>query len=152
MSTTDLPINLHEYEQAARELLSPMVHGYITGGSDDEVTLRGNREAFAQWRFLPRMLSGMPAASTATTVLGHEVSMPILISPSGMHRVAHNEGELATARAAKAAGTIYTMSTAATIAMEEVAPEAGTWWFQLYILTDRGLTRSLVERAKANGA
>ncbi|MFT4039986.1 MAG: alpha-hydroxy acid oxidase [Thermomicrobiales bacterium] len=152
MSTTELPINLHDYEQAARELLAPMVHGYITGGSDDEVTLRANREAFAQWRFLPRMLSGLPAASTATTVLGQEVSMPILISPSGMHRVAHDEGELATARAAKAAGTIYTMSTAATIAMEEVSQEAGAWWFQLYILTDRGLTKALVERAKANGA
>ena len=102
MSTTDLPINLHEYEQAAQALLSPMVHGYITGGSDDEVTLRANRAAFAQWRFLPRMLRGLPAASTATTVLGQDVSMPILISPSGMHRVAHDEGELATARAAKA--------------------------------------------------
>jgi 4-hydroxymandelate oxidase len=152
MSTTDLPINLHEYEEAARALLSPMVHGYITGGSEDEVTLRANREAFDQWRFLPRMLSGLPAASTATTVLGQDVAMPILISPSGLHRVAHDDGELATARAAKAAGTIYTMSTAATVVMEEVSQEAGPWWFQLYILTDRGLTRSLVERAKANGA
>jgi 4-hydroxymandelate oxidase len=152
MSTTDLPINLYEYEQAAQALLSPMLLGYINGGSEDEVTLRANREAFAQWRFLPRMLRGLPVASTATTVLGHEVSMPILISPSGLHRVAHDDGELATARAARAAGTIYTMSTAATVAMEEVSKEAGTWWFQLYILTDRGLTRSLVERAKANGA
>jgi 4-hydroxymandelate oxidase len=152
MSTTDLPINLHDYEQAAQAILSPMLLGYINGGSEDEVTLRANREAFEQWRFLPRMLRGLPAASTATTVLGQEVSMPILISPSGLHRVAHDDGELATARAARAAGTIYTMSTAATVVMEEVSQEAGPWWFQLYILVDRGLTRSLVERAKANGA
>ncbi len=149
---TELPINLHEYEAAARELLSPMVHGYIAGGSDDEVTLRANRAAFDQWRFLPRVLRGLGEASTATTVLGQDVSMPILISPSGLHRVAHNDGELATARAARQAGTIYTVSTAATVQMEEVAREAGTWWFQLYIMTDRGLTRSLVERAAAAGA
>lgn len=149
---TELPINLHDYEAAARDLLSPMVHGYISGGSGDEVTLRANREAFERWRFLPRMMRGLAQASTATTVLGQEVSLPVLLSPSGLHRVAHDEGELATARAAREAGTIYTMSTAATIAMEEVAQEAGPWWFQLYILTDRGLTRSLVERAVAAGA
>lgn len=150
--STELPINLHEYEEAARALLSPMVYGYIAGGSDDEVSLRANREAFEQWRLLPRMLRGLAEASTATTVLGHDVSMPLLISPSGLHAIAHADGELATARAAKAAGTIYTMSTAATVVMEEVAKEAGTWWFQLYVMTDRGLTRSLVERAEAAGA
>lgn len=149
---TDLPINLHDYEAAARELLSPMMFGYVGGGSEDEVTLRANREAFDRWRFLPRMLRGLSAASTATTVLGHDVSMPILLSPSGLHRIAHDEGEKATARAAKAAGTIYTMSTAATYTMEETAREAGTWWFQLYILVDRGLTKALVERAVAAGA
>ncbi len=149
---TELPINLHDYEAASRALLSPMVHGYISGGSGDEVTLRANREAFDRWRFLPRMLRGLSAASTATTVLGQEVALPVLLSPSGLHRVAHDEGELATARAAREAGTIYTVSTAATVPMEEIAREAGIWWFQLYILTDRGLTRNLVERAVAAGA
>ena len=62
------------------------------------------------------------------------------------------DGELATARAAKKAGSIYVMSTAATIAMEDVAPEAGTWWFQLYTYSDRGITRDLVQRAAATGA
>ncbi len=149
---TDLPINVHDYEAAAQAMLSPMMYGYVAGGSDDEITLRANREAFNRWRFLPRMLRGLSESSTATTVLGHEVSMPILLSPSGLHRVAHEEGELATARAAKAAGTIYTMSTAATYTMEETAKEAGAWWFQLYILVDRGLTKALVERAVAAGA
>ena len=149
---TELPINLHEYEMAARELLSPMVYGFIAGGSGDEVTVRANRAAFDRWRFLPRVLCGLGEASTATTVLGHHVALPVLLSPSGLHRVAHDEGELATARAAREAGTIYTMSTAATIPMEDVAREAGTWWFQLYVLTERGLTRALVERAVAAGA
>ncbi len=73
-------------------------------------------------------------------------------SPSSLHRLCHDEGERATARAAKAAGTIYTLSTHASIAIAEVAPEAGPWWFQLYVFRDRGLTRDLVARAAAAGA
>jgi 4-hydroxymandelate oxidase len=146
------PLNLHEYETAARALLSTMAFDYVAGGSGDEVSVRANRAAFARWRFLPRVLRGLREVSTATTVLGHPVSMPVLLAPSGFHRLAHDDGELATARAAKTAGTIYTMSTAANVAMEEVAPQAGPWWFQLYVFTDRGVTRDLVARAEAAGA
>ena len=154
-STSDaplLPLNLHEYETAARAVLPPMAWHYVSGGSGDEVTLRGNRAAFDRWRLLPRMLRGLREVSTATSVLGQDITLPVLIAPSGRHRLCHDEGERATARAARAAGTIYTMSTAATIAIEEVAPEAGPWWFQLYVYRDRGLTRDLVARAAAAGA
>jgi 4-hydroxymandelate oxidase len=146
------PLNLHEYEAAARALLSTMAYDYVAGGSGDEVSLHANRAAFARWRFLPHVLRGLRQVTTATTVLGQTVAMPVLLAPSGFHRLAHDEGELATARAAKSAGTIYTMSTAANVAMEEVAPQAGPWWFQLYVFTDRGVTRDLVERAEAAGA
>src|SRR5215207_3137740 len=156
MTATDevvaLPLNLHEYENAARAVLSPMAWDYVAGGSGDEVTLQGNRAAFDRWRLLPRVLRGLREVSTATAVLGQEIALPVLIAPSSLHRLCHDEGEQATARAAKAAGTIYTMSTAATIAIEEVAPEAGPWWFQLYVFQDRELTRDLVERAVAAGA
>jgi 4-hydroxymandelate oxidase len=147
-----LPLNLHEYETAARALLPPMVWHYVAGGSGDEATLRSNRAAFDRWRLLPRMLRGLREVSTVTTVLGQDISLPVLIAPSGRHRLCHDEGERATARAARAAGTIYTMSTAATFAIEEVAPEAGPWWFQLYVYRDRGLTRELVTRAATAGA
>jgi 4-hydroxymandelate oxidase len=150
--TAGLPLNLHEYEAAARDALSPMVWDYVAGGSGDEVTLQSNRAAFDRWRLLPRVLRGLREVSTATTVLGQDIALPVLIAPSGRHRLCHNEGERATARAAKAAGTIYTMSTAATLAIEEIAPEAGPWWFQLYVYRDRGLTRELVLRAAAAGA
>ena len=150
--STSLLVNLHEYEAAARDLLPPMVVDYVFGGSCDEVTLRGNRAAFDRWRLLPRVLRGLRETSTATTVLGQTVALPVLIAPSGLHRLAHDEGELATARAARAAGTIYTMSTASTVPIETVAPEAGQWWFQLYVFSDRGITRDLVERAAAAGA
>src|SRR5215207_4012113 len=156
MAATDrqvaLPLNLHEYETAARELLPPMVIDFVAGGSGDEVTLRGNRVAFDRWRLLPRVLRGLRDVSTATSVLGQEIALPVLIAPSSLHRLCHDEGERATARAAKAAGTIYTLSTPASIALEEVAPEAGSWWFQLYVFQDRELTRDLVARAASAGA
>ena len=146
------PLNLHEYEAAARTLLPPMVWDYVAGGSGDEVTLRANRAAFACWRLLPRVLRGIGEVSTATTVLDQDIALPVLIAPSGRHRLCHDEGERATARAAKAAGTIYTMSTAATLTIEEVAPETGPWWFQLFIYRDRERTRDLVRRAAVAGA
>ena len=150
--TTALPLNLHEYEAAARTVLSPMAWHYVAGGSGDQVTLRGNRAAFDRWRLLPRILRGLREVSTATTVLGQPIALPVLVAPSGRHRLCHDEGERATARAARAAETIYTMSTAATLAIEEVAPEAGPWWFQVYVYRDRGLTRELVIRAATAGA
>ena len=151
-AATGKPLNLHEYEAAARALLPPMVWAYVAGGSGDEVTLRANRAAFARWRLLPRVLRGLRQVSTATSVLGHEIALPVVVAPSGRHRLCHDEGECATARAARSIGTIYTMSTAATRSFEEIVPEAGPWWFQLYIYRDRGITRDLVERAAAAGA
>ena len=115
-----------------------MAFDFVAGGSGDEVTLRGNRAAFDRWRLLPRVLRGVREVSTATSVLGQDIALPVLIAPSSLHRLCHDEGERATARAAKAAGTIYTMSTAATLAIEEVAPEAGPWWFQLYVFRGPG--------------
>src|SRR5215218_11288494 len=122
------------------------------GGSGDEVMLPANRAAFDRRRLLPRDLCGVREVSTATSVLGQDIALPVLIAPSGRHCLCHDQGERATARAAKAAGTIYTLSTAATFAIEEVAPAAGPWWFQLYVYRDRGLTRELVIRAAAAGA
>ena len=149
---TELPLNLHEYERAARARLPKMAFDYMAGGAEDEVTLRDNRAAFDRWRLLPRVLRGLTQANLATTVLGQPIALPVVVAPSGFHRLAHQDGELATARAARAVGSIYTRSTGATITMEEVAPVAGTWWFQLYVYRDRAINRDLVERAAAAGA
>src|SRR5215218_9247581 len=150
--TTERPLNLHEYEALARDLLSPMALGYVSGGSCDEVTLRANRAAFDRWRLLPRVMRGLREASTATTVLGQEVALPVLIAPSGLHRLAHDDGELATIRGSHRAGTIYTMSTASTVPMDIISQEGAPWWFQLYLFSDRGISRDLVEQAAAAGA
>jgi 4-hydroxymandelate oxidase len=146
------PLNLHEYEIAARELLPPMIFDFIASGSCDEITLRANRSAFDRWRLIPRVMRGVASADTRTSVLGQSIAAPVIVAPTSLHRLANHEGECATARAAKSAGTIYTMSTAASFPLEEIAAEAGTWWFQCYVFIDRGLTAELIQRAVAAGA
>jgi len=81
---TDLPLNLHEFEAAARDVLPPMIFDYIAGGSGDQATLLANREAFSQWRLLPYVLRGLSEVSLETTVLGQQVSLPVLVAPSGI--------------------------------------------------------------------
>jgi 4-hydroxymandelate oxidase len=152
MQTEIAPLNLGEYEAAARALLPATAFDYIAGGSGDELTLRANRAAFARRQIVPRVLRGIEHPALRTTVLGQPVELPVLLAPVGFHRLCHSDGEKASARAARAAGTIFISSTAATYALEEVAPEAGAWWFQLYVLRDRGLSRHLVQRAEAAGA
>ncbi len=97
------------------------------------------------------MLSGVDGVDTRTRVLDDESSLPILIAPMAFQRLAHSEGELAVARAAARAGTIFCLSTLATATVEEVAARGGTCWFQLYVLRDRGLTQAMLEEARAAG-
>jgi 4-hydroxymandelate oxidase len=128
-----------------------MIYDYIAGGAADEVALRSNRQAFDRWRLLPRVLRG-GTANLGTSVLGQPVSMPVLVAPMSVQRMAHPEGDLATARAARGAGIIFILSTGSSYAIEDVAKHAGRWWFQVYFHHDRAITRELVERAEAAGA
>lgn len=146
------PVNLFEYEAIARGVIPPALFGFIVGGSEDEVSLRGNRAAFDRWRFLPRMMTGVSKPSTATTVLGQSIDLPVLISPMGLHRLAHPDAECASAAASKRAGTIFCLSCAGSCTIDEVAANAGSWWFQIYFMDDRALTLELVQRAEAAGA
>ncbi len=145
-------LNLEEYQELARGRLPPSHYDYIAGGSGDENTLRGNREAFQRWRIVPRMLRGVDAVDLSVTVLDEQVSMPILCSPVSFQRLCCPDGEIASAAAAKRAGTIFSLSTLATRTIEEVAEYAGAWWFQLYCYSDRSVTLDLVQRAEAAGA
>lgn len=145
-------INLHDYEAMARAILPPAIFGFVAGGSGDEAALTGNREAFARWRLLPRVLRGVVQAETAATVLGTPVTMPVLLAPMGGHQLVHPEGEAVAAQAIKRAGSISILSTASTVSIEEVAPHAGPWWFQLYVTHDRKRCEQLVRRAEAAGA
>lgn len=145
-------LNLHDFEEAARPRLPPLAWHYTAGGSEDGTTLRANRSASAQWRLLPRVLRGVESVSAATELLGHHLTLPLLLAPTGRHGLAHEDGERATARAAAAAGVIYVMSSVTTVPLEEIAAECGTWWLQLYVYRDRERTREQVLRAAAAGA
>ena len=146
-------LNVWEYERAAEERLEPGAFGYFAGGANDEWTLRENLAAFTRWALRPRVLVDVSGTTPATTVLGTEITLPVLVAPTAFQRMAHPDGETATARGAAAAGTIMCLSTIATATIEEVAaaaPEAARW-FQLYWSPDRGIVRDFVDRAQANG-
>ena len=146
-------LNTHDYERAAEELLDPAAFGYFAGGANDEWTLAENRAAFDRWVLRPRMLVDVSEVTTATTVLGTESSMPLLVAPTAFQRMAHPEGEVAMARGAAAAGTVMCLSTLATATIEDVAEASpdGPRWFQLYWSSDRGVVSDMVDRAAANG-
>jgi 4-hydroxymandelate oxidase len=139
--------------ERARQVLDPVAYDYFVSGADDEVTLGENEAAWQRIRLLPKMLRDVSAVDPATTVLGQAIAAPIIVAPTAYHRLAHDEGEAATARGTAAAGTIMCVSTLATVSLEDVAAAApaAPRWFQLYIRRDRSFTESLVARAKAAG-
>ncbi|EOD69265.1 alpha-hydroxy acid oxidase [Amycolatopsis vancoresmycina] len=142
-----------EFEAAARERLDPAHYDYFAGGAQDEITLRENETAFQRLRLLPRVLRGGDKRDLSLTLLGAPSSMPILVAPTAFHRLAHPDGELATARAAARAGTIMIVSMAATTAIEDIAaaaPDLGLW-FQLYLQPDLEFTEAIVRRAENAG-
>jgi isopentenyl diphosphate isomerase/L-lactate dehydrogenase-like FMN-dependent dehydrogenase len=141
--------NVADYERLAAERIEPGALGYFSGGAGDERTLRDNVGAYARWRLRPRMLVDVGEVSTATTVLGEEVSSPIGIAPVAFQRLAHPDGEPAMARAAASTGSLMCLSTIATATPREVCDAApgGTRWFQLYLFRDRGVTMALAEEA-----
>ncbi len=146
-------LNLAELEAIARTKIERTAWDYYAGGADDEVTLRENVAAYGRLRLLPRAFVDVSSVTLATTVLGTPIAFPVLVAPLACQRLAHPDGEQATARGAAASGTIMVVSTLATTRLEDVAAAApdAPRWFQLYVYKDRGLTRSLVERAVAAG-
>jgi len=144
-------LNLAEIESAARERLTALAYEYYVGGANDEVTVRENRAAFERLALRYHVLVDVSRRSTSTTVLGTPVDFPVLVAPTAFQRLACDDGELATARAAAASGTVMILSTASTCSIEDVGAIGGRLWFQLYVYSDRGLTKALVERAEAAG-
>ena len=148
----DRLLTVDDVEEAAARVLPRTAYDYYRSGADDERTLRANRRAFRRWEIWYRVLVDVAERSLETTLLGARLATPILVAPTAYHRLAHPEGELATARGAAAAGSLHVVSTLATTRLEDVAAASrGPKWFQLYVHKDRDLTRSLVERAEASG-
>ncbi|HEV8410965.1 MAG TPA: alpha-hydroxy acid oxidase [Gemmatimonadaceae bacterium] len=145
-------LNLREFEAAAESRLPRMVFDYYAGGAGDEVTARTAHDAWDAVSIRYRVLRDVSKRTLGVSILGDELGFPVLAAPMAFQRLAHPDGELATARAAAGAGAGMVLSTLATTSIEDVRAGASMpLWFQLYIYRDRGASRALVERAASAG-
>ena len=145
----DALVTVDDAERQAEEILAPEAWAYIAGGAGDERTLRWNREAFSDFRLRYRVLVDVSSVATETTVLGTPISMPVLVAPAAFQSIAHEDGEMATAQGAAAAGTIMCLSTVATATPAEVAAAApgAPRWLQIYVFKDREVTDDVIAQA-----
>ncbi len=146
-------VNLGEYEALARAAMDPARWDYIAGGAWDEQSIAEAGDAWRRRRLRPRVLVDVSHVDPSTDMAGHAVTMPIGIAPMAAHGLAHPAAEIATARAAAAAGIPFTLSTMSTVSIEDVAAAApgGIRWFQLYTQVDPARSQSLVARAADAG-
>ncbi len=146
------PVNVFDFEPLARAKMERSAFDYLAGGAEAEVTLRANRAAFEEIFLRPRYLVDVSQRELSTTVLGTPISFPVMLAPTAYQKLEHPEGELASARAAGAAGTIMLVSTFATYSLEQIVSVAtGPLWFQLYTYRDRRTTEWLIRRAEKAG-
>jgi len=147
------PVRLDDFEPGARAILPQGIYDYIAGGSEDEAALRGNREAFARYRFRFKILATADRPDLGSDVFGQHARMPVHLAPTAIQRMAHKDGEVAAYRAATDAGIAYCLSTLSSVSIEDVAAAAtGTRWFQLYMHPERTVSASFVERAADAGS
>jgi 4-hydroxymandelate oxidase len=140
-----------DFEALARQRLSDAHYDFFAGGAGEESTLRANVAAYSDIELLPRVLRAVGEPDPSASLLGMRSRLPILLSPTAFHRLAHADGELATARAAASTGVVMIVSMAATTAVERIARVGATLWFQIYIQSDLAFTEHLVKRAESAG-
>ncbi len=146
------PVTISDFEIIAKEKLHPHAFDYYSSGADDEITLKKNCSSFNEIFLKYRVLVDVSKRNMSASVLGHKTSVPFLIAPTAFHKMAHPDGEIATAKAAGKAGTVMILSTLSNSSIEEVTEAAaGPVWFQLYVFKDREITRDLIKRAEAAG-
>jgi lactate 2-monooxygenase len=147
------PIGPEDWEAKAEEMLDPGAFGYIAGGAGGESTMRANLDAFERRPLRPRMLRGNDQRDISVEVLGARSAAPFFLAPVGVLSIAHEQGEVACARAAAEMGIPFILSSAASHSIEEIAEAMGAAprWFQLYWVNDREIVASFVSRAEAAG-
>lgn len=145
-------VNLLELEALAKPLLPPAVFDYFAGGAHDEITLGANRRAYDAIALRPRVLVDVSRRDLSTTLLGQTLAFPILVAPMALQRMAHTDGEMATARAATSLKTVLTVSTLSSVTVEDIRPACALApWFQIYVHQDRALTEGMLARVAACG-
>ena len=148
---------LADHERSAQRQLDANAWAYFSGGAGDEITLRANRSAWDELALVPRVLRPLAGGHTRCTLLGRALAHPILLAPVAYQRLAHPDGEIASAYAAAALGAGMVLSMQASSPLEDVAaamhgdPGAGPLWLQLYLQHDRALVRELARRAETAG-
>lgn len=148
----DRCINIADVRARARGRLPSPIWDYLDGGADDERSLTRNRAAFAEYEFVPDVLTDISEPRTATKLFGRQLAWPLMLSPTGLTRMFHPAAEPAVARAAASAGVAYGLSTLGTTRLEALAAASDApKIFQIYIFKDRGLTAEFVDRCKAAG-
>jgi 4-hydroxymandelate oxidase len=146
-------LSVHDYHRVGRGKLPKEVLDYFEGGALDEIALRENTAGWERLKLYYHVLAGIGERDLRTTILGQAISMPIGVAPTAFHKLANDAGEIATAKAARAAGTLFILSSLSNTPMESVFPEARSpRWFQLYLYKDREVSAELVRRAEAAGA
>jgi L-lactate dehydrogenase (cytochrome) len=144
--------NFHDFRHLAKRRLPSPIFNYIDGGSDDEVTLRRNTEAFESVDLVPNVLRGVTDVDLSTEIMGQKLALPIYLSPTALQRLFHHEGERATAAAAAKFGTMFGVSSLGTVSMAELAAKHDTpQVYQFYFHKDRGLNSAMMQKAKESG-
>lgn len=144
--------NIADLRSLARNRLPRPIFEYVDGGADDEVSLKRNSAAFSEYEIVHDVLNDVSHISMESTLFGQKLSWPLMLSPTGLNRMFHEEAELAVARAAAEHGLLYSLSTMGTTTLETLAQKVdGPKVFQVYVFKDRGLTREFIARCKAAG-
>lgn len=148
-----IPVAYEKLKREAEESLDEEAYAYVAGAAGSEETKSENRRALDRWRLVPRMLRDVAERDLSVELFGTTLPVPFLLAPIGVQSILHEEGELATARAAAGLDVPFVLSTASSETLEDVAEAGGDArkWFQLYWSEDDDLTASLVERAKEAG-
>ncbi len=142
--------NFQDFRKLAKQRLPGPIFHYIDGAADDEITYRRNTTAFDDVDLVPNVLGGVENVDMGVEVMGQKLDMPIYCAPTALQRLFHHEGERAVAQAATKHGTMFGVSSLATVTVEEIAKLApGPKMFQFYFHKDRGLNDALLERARA---
>ncbi|MEY2567749.1 MAG: 4-hydroxymandelate oxidase [Actinomycetota bacterium] len=147
-------MDLAALEEEARSLLPGPTYDYLAGGAGDELTLGDNVTAWDRVRLRPRVLRDVGTVDMTTTALGTPVASPVLVAPTAFHKLAHPDGEAATAAGAAAAGALFVAATRSTTPLEDIAAASGPGaprWYQVYVLQERDHTAELVQRAAKAG-
>jgi L-lactate dehydrogenase (cytochrome) len=142
--------NIEDLRVLAQKRVPRMFYDYADSGSWTESTYKANESDFQKIKLRQRVAVNMEGRSTATQMIGQNVAMPVAIAPTGLTGMQHADGEILAARAARKFGVPFTLSTMSICSIEDVAQHAGDgFWFQLYVMKDRGFIERLIDRAKA---